>query len=52
MTRYAARIMCGTSYGTAPLKITFQRSIDWTDPSDASVNPPGRFIHELAATTE
>ena len=32
MTRYAARIMCGTSYGTAGLKITFSGSTFVTSP--------------------
>src|SRR4051794_13052385 len=51
VTRYAARIMCGTSYGTAALKITFSGSTLVTSPV-AGEKPPGWFIHELTATTE
>ena len=51
MTRYAARIMCGTSYGTAGLKITFSGSTSVTSPF-VSVKPCGWFIHEFTATTE
>ena len=51
MTRYAARIMCGTSYGTAGLKITFHGSTDVTSPV-VGENPCGWFIHEFTATTE
>ena len=51
MTRYAARIMCGTSYGTAGLKITFSGSTDVTLPV-VGENPCGWFIHEFTATTE
>ena len=51
VTRYAARIMCGTSYGTAGLKITFHGSTDVTSPVDGEY-PCGWFIHELTATTE
>src|SRR6476469_2087949 len=32
VTRYAARIMCGTSYGTASLKITLSGCTDVTVP--------------------
>src|SRR3954454_9430704 len=32
VTRYAARIMCGTSYGTAGLKITFHGWTEVTSP--------------------
>ena len=42
--------MCGTSYGTAGLKITFQTSTEVTLP-DVGENPCGWFIHEFAATT-
>jgi hypothetical protein len=48
---YAARIMCGTSYGTAGLKMTFSGSTSVTSPPDI-VKPCGWFIHELTATTE
>ena len=51
MTRYAARIMCGTSYGTAGLKITFSGSTFVTSPF-VGEKPCGWFIHELTATTE
>ena len=51
MTRYAARIMCGTSYGTAGLKITFHGSTEVTVP-EVGENPCGWFIHEFTATTE
>src|SRR4051794_22241172 len=51
VTRYAARIMCGTSYGTAGLKITFSGSTFVTSPV-AGEKPCGWFIHELTATTE
>ncbi len=43
--------MCGTSYGTAGLKITCEMSTSVTLPF-VSVNPCGWFIHELTATTE
>src|SRR6476620_501185 len=51
VTRYAARIMCGTSYGTAGLKITFHGSTEVTLPV-VGENPCGWFIQELTATTE
>ena len=43
--------MCGTSYGTAGLKITFHGSTEVTLPL-VGENPCGWFIHELTATTE
>src|SRR3954467_2686910 len=51
VTRYAARIMCGTSYGTAGVKITFH---GWTagTPPHGGGEPLGWVIHELTATTE
>ena len=50
VTRYAARIMWGTSYGTAGLKITLSGSTDVTVPV-VGENPWGWFIQELTATT-
>ena len=43
--------MCGTSYGTAGLKITFSGSTSVTSPL-VRVKPCGWFIHELTETTE
>ncbi len=43
--------MCGTSYGTAGLKITFSGSTLVTSPV-VGEKPCGWFIHELTATTE
>ena len=43
--------MCGTSYGTAGLKITFSGSTFVTSPF-VIVKPCGWFIHALTATTE
>ena len=52
VTRYAARIMCGTSYAVARLKIASRGATSVTCPFEAIVNPSGWFIHELTATTE
>src|SRR5213076_3647143 len=43
--------MCGTSYGTAGLKITLSGSTDVTLPVVGEY-PCGWFIHEFTATTE
>ena len=43
--------MCGNSYLTASLKITDQTFTSVTLPAASIVNPPGWFIHELAAIT-
>src|SRR3954464_12680736 len=51
VTMYAARIMCGTSYGTAGLKITFSGSTEVTSPV-VGEKPWGWFIQEFTATTE
>jgi hypothetical protein len=51
VTMYAARTMCGTSYGVALLKIT-AHGFTWVIRPWAIVNPDGWFIHEFAATTE
>ena len=50
-TMYAARIICGTSYGVALLKITAHGST-WVIRPWLRVKPDGWFIQEFAATTE